>query len=233
MKNLTILCFLILGGVFLAGCNPSSSTPPTEEDCGSETAKRVEYTQDSILRNWPSNFIDDSLRVYNLWIPVDSICSKKHISSLHQVKMFPYSFERPFYFKAAIEWSIFFERTAQGGLTFSQIGNETQVTWVADVEDVGMAQSFGEGPANVFVNIYVSFRTFGNAQQDSMYFVQRFLFGHNTLVYNFHKSSPADEQGLTSGKKERITLVPGKDEKTFYPGFFNKGELYRKEINNK
>jgi hypothetical protein len=233
MKTLIVLSLFLFGGLSIAGCNPSSSTPPTEEDCGDAAVKLIKYTQDSILSKWPSNFIQDSLRVYNLWIPVDSICSKKHISSRHFVRMFPYSFERPFYFKAAVEWSIFFERTANGDQSFSQIGNETQVEWLAEVLDVGMAQSFGEGPANVFINIYVSFRTFGNVQQDSMYFVQRFRSAEQSLDYNFHKSSPADNQGLTAGKKERFALVPGKDEKTFYPGFLNKGELYRKEINNK
>lgn len=233
MKNLTILCFLILGGVLLTGCNPSSSTPPTEQDCGDATVKKIEYTQDSLLTKWPDNYIADSLRVYNLWIPVDSICSKRHINSRHRVRMFPYSFERPFYFRAAIEWSIFFSRTANGGIFFSQVGGETQVDWTAIVDDVGMAQSFGEGPANVFVNIYVSFRTFGNAQQDSMFFVQRFLYGEQELNYSFHKSSPADEQGLTAGKKDRFALVPGKDEKTFHPGFFNERDMYREEIYNK
>ena len=181
----------------------------------------------------PDNFIADSLRVYNLWIPVDSICSKRHISSGHSIRMFPYSFERPFYFRAAIEWSILFSRSSNGNLSFLPIGNETQVEWTAEVEDVGMAQSFGEGPANVFVNIYISFRTFGNAQQDSAFFVQRFKSGNQVLGYHFHKSSPADDHGSASGKEERFKLVPGQDRKTFHPGFFNEGEMYRKEINNK
>ena len=233
MKILIVLVLFVIGALLYTGCNPSSSTPTTDQDCGDATVKRIDYTRDSLIRNWPDNYIADSLRVYNLWIPVDSICSKKHISSDHYIRMFPYSFSRPFYFRAAIEWSILFSRSSNGNLSFTQIGNETQADWVAAVQDVGMAQSFGEGPANVFVNIYISFRTFGNALQDSLYFVQRFYTGYQALPYNFHKSSPTDKHGSTAGKEERFKLVPGRDKKTFHPGFFNAGEMYREEINNK
>jgi hypothetical protein len=232
MKILIVLGLFMIGALLYTGCNPSSSTPPTDQDCGDAVTKGIVYDRDSLLRKWPDNFIADTLRVYNLWIPVDSICSKEHINSFHQVRMFPYSTFRPFYFKAAIEWSIFFSRTSNGTMTFTQVGNETQVEWIGEVKDVGMAQSFGEGPADVFINIYVSFRTFGNAQQDSLFFVQRFFYGKQLLTHKFHKSSPTDEQGSTAGKKERFKLAPGQDRKTFFPGFFNEGKMYKEEINN-
>lgn len=231
MKILISIGLFILGGLIYTGCNQSNPTTSSDQDCGDGVLRGTEYTRDSLLRKWPDNFVVDSLRVYNLWIHLDSICSKQHITSSHSVRMFPYSTFRPFYFRAAIEWAVLFSRSSIGSMSFSQVGSETQVDWTAEVPDVGMAQSFGEGPADVFVNIYVSFRTFGNAQQDSLFFLQRFLYGKQILNYKYYKSSTSDYKTTSTGKEERFKLAPGQDKKTFYPGFFNQGEVYREEIN--
>ncbi len=188
MKTILVALFLIAvvaSAVIFQSCSNTSPTAPVtnnSDSCGGLAYLQYQSSTPFTQHAFPDTYTLGSERFYNFYYKVDSICTDKHVSCdfVSAAVNVP---ARPIKFTAAIEWQAFWESRDTGSITLN--GNIR--TWRASIHDLGLKVPFGEGAANVFVNIYVHFPTTGSAQQDSVFLITNLSYVDMTFNYAYHK----------------------------------------------
>lgn len=197
MKTIFVVLFLIAAvtsAIVFQSCGNTSPTAPVtnnNDSCGGLAYLQYQSSTPFTQRGFPETYTLASERYYNFFYKVDSICTDKHVSCdfVSAAVNVP---AHPIKFTAAIEWQAFWEERDTGSVTLN--GNVR--TWRADIHDLGLKVPFGEGAANVFVNIYVHFPTLGSKQQDSVFLITNLSYVDMVFNYAYHKPGSITSENL-------------------------------------
>lgn len=213
MKQKLILGFLfgcLLFSFFLTGCgNKDNPTGNNSSDCGHQHDARKIYTKASLFAQFPYSYLADNKRTYILDYYMDSICTDVHINVRYQATLLTTS-GSVFSFEAATKWQVLWEARDAGIVSYQ----DSTVFWNGATENVGLKQSFGENPADVFGNIYITFPTRGSAQLDSAFLVKNFVGAEIWFTFHYHKYDQASKI-IDPGSYKNFAFANNTNDKIF------------------
>ncbi len=187
MKTTSVLMlsfFAVLTAIIFSSCGSDTTAPVTDnaDSCGDGNRRIIEHIP-SLMTRLPSSTVTNGRRYYDFYLEYDSLCTDQHVSAKLQGKKRD---DTDVKFVGKIEWAVFFERSDTGRYLAPSGG---YTTWLGEVNDVGLKQAFGEGPGQVFVNVYVDIPTQGSLQADSVYLCQNAIYVAWEFIFNWHKPS--------------------------------------------
>lgn len=180
----SVLIITVLA-IITYGCGNDTPVTPiggNSDSCGSSTSLSHQFIGGNFAI--PPTYTLANMRYFNFFIHIDSICTDQHLNTGYVAFMVDTP-TVPVNFRAAVEWSILYERVESGNLSIENGVRE----WSAEIHDVGFKTPFGERAADAYLNVYVYFPTLGSIQQDSA-FLRRNIQGVNiSAQYKLHRPS--------------------------------------------